>query len=333
MHLHEDNLLRVLEEGLRLSGQPQLIEVADPREEARVFEVPRNLSRSWQQTLQQSGLETRLHRAVQRPITFNEGRARQQSDVVYAHLGHPLVQRAARELRGQVWTRTNQVRGISAVVVDGLDQSFAAGVARLVLVGEGGVRLHEEVFLAGTRFYRRQELGIEKAEDLLVTALDGLRISLPGPGALDRIVSHWNSDTPHEEGIRARVAGAVDRRAEKLRRDVETNLDARRESDLVAVGQIFDGFRGTLRSTLDAAEEAHRAGKEMLFQFPEEKRQREQDLARVRTRLAMLDEEQLAERASVERRYRDVQAHVFVAALVFALTPEDVEKLEAAGGR
>ncbi|WP_394554612.1 DISARM system SNF2-like helicase DrmD [Agromyces sp. MMS24-JH15] len=331
MHLHEGNLLRVFEEGLRVSGQPRLVEVDDPQEEAELYQVPSGLSRTWVPAL--AGLDTRLAPGVLRPITFDEQRAKHQTDVVYAHLGHPLIQRAARELRGQVWTRTDQVRGVSAVVVDGLDHSFAAGVARLVLVGEGGVRLHEEIFLAGTRFNQRRELGIEKAEELLVTALDGSRISVPGPGALARIVSHWNSDASHPEGMRARVADAIARRAERRRVEVEESLAGRRESDLAAIDQIFDRFRGTLEGTLTAADEARRAGEEMLFQLAEEKQQREQDLARVRTRLSMLENEQRDERESVERRYRDVQAHTFVAALVFALTPEDVEKLEAAGGR
>lgn len=329
MHLHEGNLLRVFEEGLRTSGQPELVEIADPYEKARLFRVPSGLSRTWVSAL--AGLDTRLAPGVLRPITFDDQRARQQSDVVYMHLGHPLLQRAARELRGQIWTRTDQVRGISAVVVDGLDQSFAAGVARLVLVGEGGVRLHEEVFLAGTRFNRRQELGIEKAEELLVTALDGSRISLPGTNALDGAASRWNLDAEHKDGLRTRVADAVARRAERLRHEVEANLNARRDSDLSAVDQIFDRFRGTLTNTLTAADDARRAGQEMLFQLPEEKRQREQDLVRVRARLMMLEQEQLNEREAVARRYRNVQAHVFVAALVFALTPDDVEKLEAAG--
>lgn len=328
MHLHEGNLLRVFEEGLRISGQPELVEIFDARKGARLFRVPSGLSRTWVPAL--AGLDTRLAPGVLRPITFDEKRARQQSDVVYAHLGHPLIQRAARELRGQIWTRTDHVRGISAMVVDGLDQSFAAGVARLVLVGEGGVRLHEEVFLAGTRFNRRQELGIEKAEELLVTALDGSRISLPGTGALAGAASRWTSDAEHDDGLRARVADAVARRAERLRREVEVNLGGRRDADLAAVDQIFDRFHGTLTNTLTAADDARRANQEMLFQLPEENWQREQDLVRVRARLAMLKQEQLDEREAVERRYRDVQAHVFVAALVFALTPEDAEKLEAA---
>ncbi len=331
LHLHEGNLRRVFEEGLRISGQPALVEVGDPREEARLFEVPSGLSRSWVPAL--AGLDTRLAPGALRPITFDEHRARQQPDVVYAHLGHPLIQRAARELRGQIWTRSDQIRGVSAVVVDDVDQSFAAGVARLVLVGEGGVRLHEEIFLAGTRLNQRRELGMERAEDLLVRALDGSRISLPSADALAGIASRWNSDALSASGLRARVAEAVDRRAERLRRDVEANLESRRNADLAAVDHVFDRFRGTLRSTIDAADAARRAGDDMLFQLPEEKRQRDDDLGRVRRRLDVLDDEQQRERGSVERRYRDVQAHVFVAALVFAITPDDVEELEVQDGR
>ncbi len=40
--------------------------------------------------------------------------------------GDAEMHRAARELRGQVWTRTDHVRGVSAVVVDGLEQSGVA---------------------------------------------------------------------------------------------------------------------------------------------------------------------------------------------------------------
>lgn len=331
MHLHEGNLLRVFEQGLRVSGQPHLIEVDDPREEARLFAVPPGLSRTWVPAL--AGLDTRLAPGVLRPITFDEQRARHQTDVVYAHLGHPLIQRAARELRGQVWTRTDQVRGISAVVVDGLDQSFAAGVARLVLVGEGGTRLHEEVFLAGTRLSRRQELGIEKAEDLLASALDGTRLTEPSEHVLARLAADWNQQTDVADGVRNRVNAAIQRRAERLQSAVESELQDRRNADLTAVDEIFSRFRSTLESTLAAAEEARLAGEGTLFQLPDEKKQRDTDLLRVRTRLLHLDDELHTERDAVERRYRDVQPHTFVAALVFALTPEDAEKLESAGAR
>lgn len=331
MHLHEVNLLRVLQEGLRISGQPGLREMDDPREEAELYGVPSGLSRTWVPSLE--GLDTRLAPGVLRPLTFDEERARLRTDVVYAHLGHPLIQRAARELRGQVWTRADQLRGVSAVVVDGLGESFAAAVARLVLVGQGGIRLHEEVFLAGTRLSRRQEIGLEKAEELLASALDGARLSAPGERALARLADTWNDDAADASGIRARVDAAVERRAERLQADVESSLREREAVDLTSVDEIFRRFRRTLEGTLASAEEARRAGEDMLFQLDDEKQQRERDLERVRTRLAALDDELRGERDAVAGRYRDVKAHTFVAALVFALSPEDAEKWEATDGR
>lgn len=327
MHLHEGNLLRVFEEGLRVSGQPALVEIGDPMEEGRLFEVPPGLSRTWVPAL--AGLDTRLAPGVLRPLTFDEGRARGRNDVVFGHLGHPLVQRAARELRGQVWTRTDQVRGVSAVVVEGLDQSFAAGVARLVLVGESGVRLHEEVFLAGTRLFRRQDLGVDRAEALLASALDGSRLTAPSERVLARLAQDWTHQAGDVDGVRARVNDAIARRADRLRLEIEENLEGRRRADLSAVEQIFQRFRATLEGTLAAADEARRSGEDMLFQLDEERQQRERDLARVRTRLSLLDDELSIERDAVERRYRDLKGHTFVAALVFALTPEDAEKLGA----
>src|SRR5690606_30991084 len=129
-------------------------------------------------------------------------------------LGHPLIQRAARELRGRVWSR-DTVNGVSAVVVDGLDQSLAAAVVRLVLVGEGGTRLHEEVFLAGTRIERKQAIGIDRAEELLTTTLDGARLAGPSAATKEGLASLWNADADHDDGISARVAAAVDVRAER----------------------------------------------------------------------------------------------------------------------
>jgi len=330
LHLHERNLRRVLSEGLRVTGQQPLQEISDPRDDT-LYIVPKGLHKSWVPAIR--GLDTRLKPGEPRPLTFDDRRAKGRSDVVFAHLGHPLLQRAARALRAEVWQRTDRVHGVSAVVVDGLDQSFAAGVARLVLVGDGGVRLHEEVFLAGTRLSRRQELGIEKAEQLLSSALDGSRLSEPGEATKRQLVDRWNADLGNTDGISARVSQAIESRAARRKREVEADLIERREADLVAVDAIFDRFRTTLISAISAAEESRRVGEEALFELPEEVRQRETDLARIRTRLTTLEQEHLEEREAVERRYRNVTAHVFVAALVFALTPSDLESLESANAR
>ena len=54
-------------------------------------------------------------------------------------------------LRSALFSVDSPVNRVTAVVVDGLPQSCVAAVSRLVLVGRGGLRLHEEVFLTGIR--------------------------------------------------------------------------------------------------------------------------------------------------------------------------------------
>ena len=124
---------------------------------------------------------------------------------------------------------------------------------------------------------------------------------------------------------------AIERRTVRKQSEVEANLAQLRAGDLARVDEIFDRFRATLASTLAADDEQRRSSEETLFEMPEEREQRERDLARVRTRLTTLDEEQRAERDAVEHRYQNVRAHTFVAALVFALTPQDAAEMERIG--
>jgi len=323
LHLHDRNLRRVLESGLRVSGQPGLLGVVDDDEQADLYALPPGLDRTWTPGLE--GLRTRLRPDKPRPITFDGEEAKGRTDIVYAHLGHPLIQRAARELRGQIWTRSSHIHGVSAVVVDGLEQSFVAGVARLVVVGDGGTRLHEEVFLAGTRLTRRQELGVDRSEDLLVTALDAEKLTSPARGVLSGLADLWNADGLDDGGIRQRVADAVASRAHRLRSGIEQDLIKRKTADLERVNEVFTRFRQTLAGTLNNAEERKRELEDMLFH--EEQRQREKDLTNIRRRLDALADEQRDERDAVSRRYANLRPHTFVAAVVFALSPADAQRL------
>ena len=99
-----------------------------------------------------------------RPITFDPAAAEGRNDLVYVHLGHPIVQKAQRLLRRSLWSVDSPLNRVTAVVVDDLAESFVAAVTRMVLVGRGGVRLHEEVFLAGVRLKGRRAMAEEKAE-------------------------------------------------------------------------------------------------------------------------------------------------------------------------
>lgn len=182
MHLTPGNARRVVDAALALTAQPPLVEVGDADTDAQVFAVPA-LGSAWQPALR--GLDTRLEPGVPRPITFDGEAARGRSDLVHVHLGHALMQRCARVLRGALFSVDAPVNRVTAVVVEDLPQSCVAAVSRLVLVGRGGLRLHEEVFLTGIRV-RGQAMTEAKVEQVLDTALDAQDLG-PGrrPGACD----------------------------------------------------------------------------------------------------------------------------------------------------
>ncbi|MEZ5320499.1 MAG: hypothetical protein R2698_00120 [Microthrixaceae bacterium] len=230
MHLDPANLRRVVDTALRIDHQLPLIPIpydeddpqgshadefavrllprrADAPEgaESDWFEVPQ-VSRPWQATL--NGLYTRLQPNVARPITFDPAVAQGRSDVVYVHLGHPIVQKAQRLLRSSLWSASSPLNRVTAVVVDDLAESFVAAVTRMVLVGRGGVRLHEDVFLAGVRLHGRRAMAEEKAEAALDQALDG-ELRLAADAVRDQLCDLWNApDAP----LRARLEDSMQAR-------------------------------------------------------------------------------------------------------------------------
>ena len=178
MHLTPANAQRVTDTALELTSQPPLkpLEGDDPVE---VFEVPA-LGSAWQFALR--GLETRLNPGVLRPVTFDEEIAQGRDDIVYIHLGHALLQRSARILREALFNVDSPVHRVTAVVAEGLPQSCVAAVSRLVLVGLGGLRLHEEVFLTGIRL-RGSAMAEAKVEQVLDQALDAQDLVPRGRGS------------------------------------------------------------------------------------------------------------------------------------------------------
>jgi len=156
MHITPSNARRVVDTALALTAQPPLQELGDDRTDAVVLEVP-NLGSAWQPALR--GLDTHKEPGIWRPITFDDKAAVDRTDLVYIHLGHALLQRSARLLRSALFSADSPLHRVTAVVANDLPESCVAVLARLVLVGRGGLRLHEEVFLAGVRLRGRANGG------------------------------------------------------------------------------------------------------------------------------------------------------------------------------
>ena len=314
LHLTPASSRRVLDTALALSNQPPLEEIGDERTDAAVFELP-SLRPSWRTGTR--GMEQRRRPDLLKPVTFDGPAAAGRDDLVHVHLGHPLMQKASRMLRSTLFSGDSTHR-VTAVVVDDLPMSCVAAVSRLVLVGRGGLRLHEEVFLTGIRL-RGQAMAEEKVEALLDSALDGERLVLAGEDARASLAAQWNAEGSR---MRARLIEAVGQRAQRRQERVAAELVARERADTERAREIFSAFRRNLHeSSADLRAEFARQ-EEQLF-ADDQQAQRRRDLRVMEERLASVDDEERREVAAIEQRYTDVAPHVTNAAVVFALTPAD----------
>ncbi|MEV5936694.1 helicase-related protein [Streptomyces sp. NPDC052079] len=316
MHLTPGNARRVVDAALALTAQPPLTEVGDDRTEAKVFQIP-SLGSAWQHALE--GLDTRLNPGVLRPITFDDQAAQNRTDLVHVHLGHALMQRSARLLRSALFGVDSPVHRVTAVVVEDLPQSCVAAVSRLVLVGRGGLRLHEEVFLTGLRL-RGQAMAEAKVEEVLDQALDAEHLDLADDSVRAALARLWNAE---DSRLRTRLLNAVARRAESHQERVTEALRERRESDIARAREIFSAFRLNLEESRERLAREIQAQEELLFADDQQAQRR--DLRAMEDRLTNLQEEEQREITAIGERYANVKPHVSAAAVVFALTPADAE--------
>lgn len=319
LHLQPGNLRRVVDTALRINHQLPLIPVGDDRTDAEVFELPA-LTSGWQDAL--TGLDTRLSPGVLRPITFDPEAADGRSDLVYVHLGHPIVQKAQRLLRRSLWSVDAPLNRVTGVVVDDLPESFVAAVTRMVLVGRGGLRLHEDVFLVGVRLKGRRAMAEEKAEAALDHALDGDRLR-PADKRLRRELSEmWNAAGAP---LRTRLLESMETRAKRRHELVVEQLAKRQIADTQRAHDIFAAFRANLRESLARLRTKEAEAESMLW-ADDQQQQWRRDIEAMQRRLEDLDEEEAREITAITERYADVKPHTTAAAVVFALTAEDAKK-------
>lgn len=317
MHLTPGNSRRVVDAALALTAQPPLVEVGDEDTDAQVFDVPA-LGPAWQPAL--DGLATRLEPDILRSITFDGQATVNRTDLVHVHLGHALMRRSTRLLRSALFGVESPVHRVTAVVVDGLPESCVAAVSRLVLVGRGGLRLHEEVFLTGIRL-RGQAMAEAKVEAVLDEALDAEHLVLAADDVRGALSQEWNAEGSR---LRTRLLSAMTQKASKRQATVAEALDTRRAADVTRAQEIFAAFRTNLHDSRTKLAAEIRTQEDMLFTDDQQK-QRRRDLEAMRDRLESLDEEEQREVAAITDRYADVKPHVSAAAVVFALTPQDAK--------
>lgn len=320
MHLTEQAEKRVVDTAFDLTNQPPLLRTDDPK----VYRLP-DLDPGWRSIT--DGLRTILDPNQIRSITFDPDVARHDPDVAYMHLGSTLMGKAARTLRGNLYGQESKLHRVTAVVMPGLEYTCAAAMSRLVLVGKGGLRVHEEMFVTGLRF-RAQNLAEEKVQTLLADALNASKpLRLAEPKVLEQLEREWDSNNGR---LKTRLEDAINRRAETRKQLVESSLEERRQNDLDRAHGIFEQFRRNLKDSLDML---HRQDEEDAMQLAlwedDERRQRRRDIRKMEQRLEDLDLEERKELDMIRTRYEDVKPYVSIAALVFAVSEHDAEQWEA----
>jgi len=312
LHVAPANVRRVVDTALALAQQPPLVDGA-PGEI-----TPPELRAGWENTL--IGLADPLSGEL-RPLTFDPAVVRGRDDIVLGHLGHPLVDQATRLLRSAVWGGRTDLHRVSAVRFDSPPELALRGpvvvvMARLVIVGADGGRLHEEIVLAGREL---PAAGRSKRLDLEQRAYRALRGAVeralepaacrPAAAATrERLVAQWAELTPRlVEDLALRATAQKETRTADLARQHE-----RARTHTVAV---FDQLHATLTAALAASGAVQLTLDDLdrreVVQF-ERDRQSWQD------RLDALEENRQQELDRLDARYGQVRELVFPFAVVLA---------------
>ncbi|WP_328440589.1 DISARM system SNF2-like helicase DrmD [Streptomyces sp. NBC_00444] len=337
--LTPDNIKRVVDTALTLDRQQPLR--ADPDMAAHLadwydnpfdpdftgslFQVP-PLTGSWERATR--GLAHKLRPEEQRPITFDASIASQgRDDVVLAHLNHPLVAMSTRLLRAAVWNAdTVGLHRVTAVVSDdpALETTLVSAYARYVLVGNDGIRLHEEILHAGgwfgdTRRFRRWASVNEQRRVLHRALTDG---SVAPEHLRHALAEAW-------PGLQQPLYDSLRARAKDLRDGLLSKLATRQEEEERRVRHTFERFENTVRAKLreegdDEGEQIAMFGTRELTSV--EQHQYQEDRKRWGRRLEELPAERDRELAAVATRYADPRDHLFPVAVVFVIPRKEAVK-------
>jgi superfamily II DNA or RNA helicase len=310
LHVAPANVRRVVDVALDLADQPPLQDRPDG-----LVAAPR-LTRGWERTL--AGIEDPLDLDYQRPLTFDASQA--GPDVVYAHLGWGLVDHAQRLLRSAVWGEHRKLACVTAAVAELPEdlregELLVAAFSRFVVVGADGARLHEQVLLTARAVpvsgrSRRLELDERRYEHLRQAVERALGPDRCRPASMDvraRLAALWPD-------LQAPLLADVESRAQASAQALERDLERRLHEDLDRVDAVIEHMRRSLELAL-----AEGPGVPEQLSFADldhdERAQLERDREAWKARLERLEDDRLAERAALERRYRGMRTLTFPFAL------------------
>ena len=309
LRLSPENICKVVEVGLALAEQPALVPVKHPSGKP-VFTLPA-LKHSWAACAE--GLE-HPHTKDIRPVTFDHAAADGRDDIVLVHLNHRLIQMSLRLLRAEVWSVKGRKRlhRITARLVPNhvLNAPAVVAHARLVVIGGGSYRLHEEVITAGGMLKegRFSRLNLGELEKLLAAGTND--------EAFEPMQKHllelWDKFAPA-------LAQALEVRMKDRTTGLQKKLGERAEKEAEDIKAILLELKKAIDTELNDPE--YKQGE----LFGEEKDQLERNKDFLRDRSKAIPAEIEREMAAIKSRYADPQPRMFPVAVTF-LVPERLSR-------
>jgi superfamily II DNA or RNA helicase len=303
---------RVVAIGLELGHQLPL-EPIEHRAGKGIFRVP-DLTGSWAGTLARLNDPITLER---RPVTFDAEVARGRTDVIHLHLGHPLVLRATRLLRAQVWAigSHHEISRVAACMAD-VEQLTLVAHARVVITGADGSRLHEEVVAAAGRWNSGRLARLNVGDTAKAVAAFTER---PAPDHVtDMLAGQWDR-------MRGLLEAALEARAAEVGEQRRQRLDRRRDAESSTISKVLGDLASTIRAELDALEKEPEATQLKLdgFDNEDERRQFRRDFDALRRRIDEIPAEIEGEQQRIIARYATRDVHRFPVSVTF-LVPQSM---------
>ncbi|WP_326599212.1 DISARM system SNF2-like helicase DrmD [Streptomyces sp. NBC_01803] len=308
LNLNPETIERVVRTALRLAHNKDLIDTPSPRGvKARCFRLP-DLKEGWAQA-RNDGLRHPVS-GKERPVTFDQDYAG-RNDVVLLHLNHRLVDLCLRLLRAELWSQGEHgahLTRVTARIVPGdlLRNPAVIAHGRVVLTGNRGVRLHEQIALAGGAI-EQGKLTVEKDPAVLERWLAAASQDAPPPELLDRLAGLWGMlETPLGKAL-ATASNKIARKQGKI-------LDKRCEEDVKAMRAVLSELERNIREALKSDPLWRQ---DTLFTVEAERDQLKKDQAELEERLAAIPEQIENETKVLRHRYADPVARRFPVAVTF----------------
>jgi hypothetical protein len=216
-----------------------------------------------------------------------------------------LVDMCQRLLRAEVWQgREAKLHRVTARVVPGDLLRTPAVVAhgRVVVTGNEGTRLHEEIVIAGGRI---EDGRLVAEEPDALRALLGAASQQPPEGELrDQLTSVWQK-------VERDLTTALRKTAERANRQVARTLAKRCKEEVDAMTKVIQETEQGIRSALAHGDWAQPS------LFEEERQQLHTNKDALEARLAQLPDLLESETDALRRRYADPTPRWFPAAVTF----------------